>query len=234
MSIAETTERIGTVAANGRNGAKPEASVEPAIRIERIRRQVLVVPVVGTTPLIMHRWSEKAIAMMRETQMGSAVKPKKAPKTPEQDAHDATYWIVDGEVPGFPATAFKAAMVGACRSFDKTITMVGAKTMFHIHGEGPEQLVPLLGSQWSMREDTPRNSNGQPDLRYRNQFWPWSVELHVEFAPSRIDAGSVIALIDEAGRGGVGDWRPSAPKSSTGTYGQFRVDDSKQVRIEEV
>ena len=38
-----------------------------------------------------------------------------------------------------------------------------------------------------------------------------------------IDEASVIALVDAAGMGGVGEWRPSAPKSATGSYGQFRV-----------
>ena len=32
------------------------------------------------------------------------------------------------------------------------------------------------------------------------------------------------ALVDAAGIGGVGEWRPTSPKSATGSYGTFRVD----------
>ena len=78
-----------------------------------------------------------------------------------------------------------------------------------------------------LREDTPRNSGGVADLRYRYQFDPWSAILKVRFMPTVLPAESVYALVDAAGRGGVGDWRPGSPKSNTGSYGTFRIDDDK-------
>ena len=107
--------------------------------------------------------------------------------------------------------------------------MVEAKQLIFIEGEGPEQLVSIQGEP-ELREDMPRNANGNADLRYRYYIHGWSAILRVRFAPSRITQESVIALIDAAGRGGVGDWRPSAPKSYTGTYGTFRVDEGKGAR----
>jgi hypothetical protein len=62
------------------------------------------------------------------------------------------------------------------------------------------------------------------DLRYRNYFFPWKAVLNIRFISDAIDADSILALVDAGGRGGVGDWRPSSPKSATGTYGQYRVD----------
>jgi hypothetical protein len=75
-----------------------------------------------------------------------------------------------------------------------------------------------------MREDTPRNATGVADLRYRNEIRNWRAELVVEFVSQVLNKESVIALVDAGGNGGVGDWRPSAPKSKTGTFGQFRVE----------
>jgi hypothetical protein len=120
-----------------------------------------------------------------------------------------------------PATAFKAAMVGACRLFEG-ISMTQAKSLFYVVGEGDEQLVPIEGEA-RVREDTPRNQTGVADLRYRMQFYPWSTTLVVRFTKVAIDADSIAALLDAGGRGGVGDWRPSSPKSHTGTFGQFEV-----------
>jgi hypothetical protein len=191
----------------------------PTISLQRLRSQVLTVRIEGITPVIPHRWSEKALRLMAEKQSGQA-RTKHAPKHAEEEAEASCYWLPNGR-PGIPATAFKAAMVGACRYF-QGITMTFAKTLFYVEGEGPDQLVGILGTR-TLREDTPRNANGVADLRYRYAFYPWQATLKVHFKPAAISPDSVIALLDAGGSGGVGDWRPSAPKSATGTFGQFKV-----------
>ena len=90
-------------------------------------------------------------------------------------------------------------------------------------GEGPDQLVPIEFGEVTMREDTPRNASGVADLRYRAQFWPWSATLRVRTIEGQFDHESVLSLVDAAGIGGVGEWRPTSPKSATGTYGTFEV-----------
>jgi hypothetical protein len=200
------------------------------IQLRRIEDMVLEADIVGITPVIPHRWSEKSLRMMRDKQTSatSAPRARKEPKNPEEEARDSCYWLDvkddDGNITtkgAVPATAFKASMVGACR-FYEGITMTQAKLLFYVEGEGPDQLVPIDGEP-IMREDTPRNSGGTADLRYRMQFYPWSARLRIHFLPSMIGPDSVYALLDAAGKGGVGDWRPSSPKSATGTYGQFRL-----------
>lgn len=198
----------------------PQPEQQATIQLAPIKRETIIVTIRGTAPLIMGRWSEKAIDQMRQKQFGQTVRPAREPKNPEEEAHARTYWCADGR-PGMPATAFKAAMVGACRLFEG-LPMTQAKLFFYVAGEGPEQLVPIDG-EITMREDTPRNANGQPDLRYRNQVSGWTAHLHVTFLASKIDAASVVELVNAAGVGGVGEWRPSAPKSHTGTYGTWEV-----------
>lgn len=207
-----------------------EVSQPKIIQLRRIEDLILSARIVGVTPVIPHRWSEKSLRMMRDKQMSATgtARARKEPKNPEEEARDSCYWLDvradDGSTVtkgAMPATAFKAAMVGACR-FYEGITMTQAKLLFYVEGEGPDQLVPIDGSH-EMREDTPRNASGVADLRYRTQFWPWSAELRIHFLPSMIGPDSVFALLDAAGKGGVGDWRPSSPKSATGTYGQFRL-----------
>jgi len=193
---------------------------DTAIHLEPIERRYIDVPIEGITPVIVHKWSEKAKGIMAEAQGGSKVRAKREPKVPQAEAEAALYRLPDG-TPGFPATAFKAASVGAVRLF-QGITMTATKAALFIHGEGPDQLVVLEG-EMAMRQDTPRNATGVADLRYRYAFWPWSTVLHVEYLPALIDEESAVRLIDAGGNGGVGDWRPSAPKSSTGTFGRYRV-----------
>ncbi len=198
----------------------PNGDAPVAIKLTRLERHIVEIPIIGETPLIMQRWSEKSKGMMLDAQQSSARK-KKEPKNPEADYQAAFYRLDDG-TPGMPATAFKAAIGSAARFFDG-VTMVALKTGIFVKGVGSEQLVPIVGDV-TMREDTPRNANGVADLRYRPQFWPWSCMLLVEYLPTMLDRDSVWNLVDAAGRCGVGSWRPASPKSMSGTFGQFRVD----------
>jgi hypothetical protein len=193
---------------------------EPEIRLQVIAREVIEVPIEGASPLIPHKWSEKSLRMMREAQSGSKARAARTAKVPEEEAEASLYRLPDG-TPGMPSTAFKAAMVGAARLF-QGVTMTALKAAIFVHGEGPDQLVPVEG-EMTLREDTPRNATGVVDLRYRYSFWPWRALLRVEYLTAMVDKDSVVALVDAAGNGGVGDWRPSAPKSLTGTFGRFRV-----------
>jgi hypothetical protein len=198
-----------------------EAAKGPVV-LKRLDDAELEIHIEGMTPLIPHKWSDKALRLMRDKQTGEQgqVRAKREAKDPKAEADGATYWMADG-TPGMPATAFKAATVDACRFF-QGVTMVDAKQMLFVVGDGPDQLIAVHGEQ-ELREDTPRNATGVADLRYRYQYFPWRATLVVRFMPSMITPASVVALVDAGGRGGVGDWRPSAPKSKTGTYGTYRV-----------
>lgn len=203
-----------------------------SIQLEPLRLAQMHVPIVGVTPVIPHKWSEKAKRLMFESQQGVKVKKAREAKVPEQEAEDSTYYLPDAITPGIPSTAFKAAIVGAVRHFEG-ITLVQAKQLFFVEGEGPDQLVAIQGDR-HLREDTPRNSGGNADLRYRFAYSPWECVLRITYSPTTIDQGSVLSLVNAAGMGGVGDWRPSAPKSLTGTFGRFMVDTSRAVETREM
>ena len=70
---------------------------------------------------------------------------------------------------------------------------------------------------------------GTANLRHRAMFPEWKAILPITFLPSHVSRETVLALVDAAGMGGVGEWRPSAPKSSTGTFGQFTLIDDSEV-----
>ena len=204
------------------NGVKtPTSELEEAtFKLKRLERLTFQIPVRGTSPLIVNRWSEKAKEMMLQAQQTKA-RPKRDAKDPVANFEASRYRLADGR-DGLPATAFKAAIAHAARMFDGiTITLV--KQTVLVVGEGPDQLVPLDYGAITMREDTVRNASGVADLRYRAQFWPWSAELNVRCIGGQFDLDSIIALVDGAGIGGVGEWRPTSPKSATGTYGTFEV-----------
>lgn len=199
--------------------AKPKAVTSEPIVLTRLNDTEIEIEIVGQTPVIPHKWSEKSKRMMPGHPERESVKATKEKREAEAEA-DACLYLLDNK-PALPATAFKAAMVDACRYFEKP-SMVEAKQMLYVVGQGPDVLVPIKGTK-ILREDTPRNANGNADLRYRWMFAEWTAKVRVRFCEQIITRESIVALLDAAGRGGVGDWRPSAPKSKTGTFGTWRV-----------
>jgi hypothetical protein len=221
--MATRTKKADT---NGHKDEKPgEVEVEvtatvPQIRLTRIQRALVEVPIIGTAPLIVNRFDEKAKQQMLDAQQ-SKTRAKKAPKDPQADFERSMYRFPDGGH-GFPAVGFKAAMVDSARLYEG-VKMTELRACLHILGVGPEQLVRIESTNPPrQREDAVRLAGGgKADLRYRAEYTEWSTVLTVQFVPSMISIQSVFALCDAAGLGGVGEWRPS--KAKTGIYGTFEV-----------
>lgn len=206
-----------------------EAEVpESAVQIDRVPAETIRVAIVGTTPLIVHRFSEKAKRIMLDAMRGK--KTPKEPKDPEQEYRDAAYRFEDGGY-GFPMLAFKSATVGAARFYGKNqVTMTGLKQFMFFLGEiGLDgQLLVRIAGDPQMREDVVRLGRGGADLRYRPEFPEWKAVLSVTYVTSALTRGSILSLIDAGGMGvGVGEWRPE----KGGQFGTYRVDDAVEVEV---
>ena len=179
-----------------------------------IRRMKLTV--VGDSPLITHRFSEKAKKMMLDKQQKKAAQGREA-KDPEQQFRESLYPHPDGGY-GFPAVAFKAAAVNACR-FEGNITMTVARGAFHIPGD----LVHIDGDEPEMREDMVRIAHSTADIRYRGMFRNWKCTFDVMYNENVLSMEQIVNLFNIAGFGaGVGEWRPGS--KSGGSFGMFHVD----------
>lgn len=200
----------------------PAPRQSETVEIKPLQIETVFVKIEGDTELIMHRWSEKAKRAMLDKQMGKA-RVKKEAKDPEADYQSSMYRLDDGR-PGMQAGAFKAAIVGACRMF-KGLPMTQAKIAIRVNGEvnkDGEILTPIVGEP-HMREDMVRLETGVADIRYRAGFWPWSATLSITYNANLLSLEQLYNLINAAGFGGVGEWRASAPKSSSGNFGSFHV-----------
>ena len=194
-------------------------TTEADIHLSRLQRITFEVPIQGITPLIVNRFDQKAMQAIVDKNMGKTAKVREA-KDPEREYLNTRY-IIDDERDGFPAVGFKASIVGAARLFP-SITMTALKQIVSVRGEGATQLVPIEGER-TMRQDYVRFGQSSTDVRFRAQYWPWRATLHVQTVEGQLSQETVVALVDAGGLGGVGEWRPSAPKSHTGDYGRFEV-----------
>jgi hypothetical protein len=195
--------------ANGSVEAEAKAQVElPDFDIRRIK-----ITLVGESPLVCHRWPEKAKKQILDKQMGKATVGKEK-KDPEADFHSSLYPHPDGGY-GFPAIAFKSAAVDACTSLGKAITKVAVRQAFHLR----DDWVKIEGEP-NMREDMVRVGMGSADIRYRAEFRVWRCCLVIDYNSRVLTQEQIIGLFRVAGFAvGVGEWRPQ----KNGSMGRFNV-----------
>ncbi len=200
------------------------AKASKAVEIKNLDIRKIKVALIGDSPLIVHKFSEKMKKQMLDKQMGiSSPKEKKDPQAQYEEA----FYLLDDGVPGFPVDAFKLSAIRGGKPLG--VVMTDAKGAFFIHGEYSQkeqrELIRIEGTV-SMREDMVKLQTGVADIRYRPQFFPWRVELVIEYNAGVITADQLINMFNSAGFGvGVGEWRPSSDKS--GTFGRFHVEVKK-------
>lgn len=198
------------------------------VQIDKVAAETIKVPILGTSPLIVHRFSEKAKRQMLDNMQGR--KTPKEVKDPQAEYEAAFYRLKDGRY-GAPATAFKQATVGGARFYGRNqVTMTGLKAFIFFHGEpGTDSLALVaIDGEPHMREDVVRVGRGGTDLRYRPEFPEWSTTLEITYVTSALTRSSVLSLIDAGGMGiGVGEWRPE----KDGDFGTYRIDPSREVEV---
>lgn len=213
--------------ANGGTPEIPTAST-PTVEIQRINVRTMRVPIIGTAPLIVHRFSEKSKREMLDRMQGRKI--VKEARDPNADYEASFYRFEDGGY-GFPAIAFKAATVDAARFYGKDVKMTELRQFIFVKGEiglDGQALVRIEGEP-RMREDTVKIGQNTTDLRYRPEFPEWSTTLSISFVNSALSDSSVLSILEAGGLGvGVGEWRPERG----GDFGTYMIDPDREVVFE--
>lgn len=205
---------------------------ELSITIPAIDIRTITIRIAGDSPLIVHKWSEKAKREILAKQMKRAKTKGHDAKDPVRDFIESLYWL-DGEPEekteegftraiqngarfGFPAVAFKAAAVAAGYRSGVTPNKVSMNAAFHIDGE----LVEIHGIP-EMREDMVRVGMGTADIRYRGEFKDWWALFPVRYNAAAISAEQLVNLFNLGGFAcGLGEWRAERG----GCFGAFHVE----------
>lgn len=190
---------------------------ENKIEIKEFQIKKVAIPVVGISPLVTHRFSEKARKMIEDKQAGKAKNKKHEIRNPEEDYELAKHVSVDGWE-GFPAAGFKAAMIRGAKMIG--MVMKDTQTAFFVQADCEEtQLVRIYGES-RMRTDQVRVGMGSADIRYRPEYPKWGANLTIEFNEGVLSRDQIFQLVKAAGYGcGIGEMRPEKGKFN---YGRFR------------
>lgn len=200
-------------------------AAKKALELKSLDKKVMVVTIEGTSPLIVHKFSEKARKMMLAKQMKETV--VREAKNPEEDFRNALYYLDPNpkapkkERYGFPCDGLKQAMVRAAKALG--MVMTDAKGAFFIEGEYASRegrdMIEIVGTP-EMREDVVRLETGVADIRFRPQFTKWSSNVTISFNGSNISEEQIANMVSVAGYSvGLGDWRPER----NGTMGRFVI-----------
>ena len=193
--------------------------------LSNIKRVKAVVPIRSTSPMIQHKWSEKAKQMMRDKQQKGTKTKARDKRDPESEAIEATYVNDDGDV-GLPAMAFKSAIITAAHKdigIEKTLVR---KALFLRCNDANMVVAFDEASEPVVREDMVRVGAGSADLRWRPEFREWSCEITVILDADNLPIEHLINLVNRAGFGvGLCEMRPEKGKD----FGRFEVDTTKTV-----
>jgi hypothetical protein len=203
--------------------AKKSTPVESSIsNILTVSTGVVSCYIVGTSPLILNRMSEKAKhELLLPKGRKSAVERATSLKHVPLDEYRASAYTLKAETAptwlAHKSTAFKKAICTAA------LDMPGAKKaqigrLTFVEGE----FVPIYGvPRLHMAITRSADINKTPDVRTRATVPAWACVLRVTFVKPLIQAQAVVNLLAAAGiTMGVGDWRQ---EKGSGSYGQFRI-----------
>lgn len=210
---------------------------EKLVVIRPLKLKEVPVRIIGDTPLIVHKWSEKAKKEMLDAQTKKGKRAvQKEPRAPFKEFVDACYWLTEqpenitpqefqkaidnGAKFGFPVNAIKLASNSAAYRMGWVPNQMGLRGSYFLKSEYGS-LAEIKGSSPTMREDMVKIGKGSADLRYRPEFDSWYMDFVLQYNDSgEYSLEDIINCINAGGYvSGIGEWRPE----KDGDFGRFHV-----------
>ena len=192
------------------------------ISVMEVSQQKVDYCILGSTPIILNRMSEKAKneLLFPKGRKSSAEKARSLKHNPFQEFKDSPYRLSDENAPtllAHLATAFKKAIAGTALDIPGA-TKAQISRLMWVEGEK----IALYGiPKLFMSVTRSADMNKTPDIRTRAIVPEWACRLTVSFATPMLKETVVSNLLAAAGQiQGVGDWRP---EKGSGTFGQFAL-----------
>ncbi len=199
------------------------------VQIKAPNFQHAVFNLVGTAPLVIHRFSSKTKEQMKqkmETGKAASSKKNREAKSTDDIFQEARYVSKDGW-DGVHAGAFRNALISACRLVGFKMTL--AKLSVFIEADGwdkEEQQIPLVRIYGKpvKQEDMARVETGQPYVTVRAAYHDWKIKLRVRWDADQFTIEDVTNLLMRVGmQVGIAEGRPDSKNSAGMGWGLFEV-----------
>ena len=211
------------------NNGKEKTVERQTITISPPNMKYATFSIVGTSPYVQAKFSQKAMNMMMEKhRLGDAAKKgkKRVPRDFAEDCKNATYISTEGWM-GIPAPSIRAAMVAACRLVG--FKMTHAKLCFDIVPDGFDnsEYKPMIKIEGKpIQYEAPvRNETGVCDIRSRPMWKEWSAKVNIRYDADMFSISDVANLLARAGlQVGIGEGRPNSRECVGLGWGVFKVE----------
>lgn len=190
--------------------------------------------IIGNVPYVQNAFPQKAKETMKAKQeAGTQAKKGKAREAKDftQCFNDAQHISKDGWN-GIPASAFRAAMISACRIVSFKMTL--AKLSIFVEADGIDRndgtpLVRITKGEPRYVEHSVRLETGVTDIRARAMFDEgWEAILRIKFDADMFTVDDITNLLMRVGaQVGIGEGRPDSKKSSGMGWGTFTLEEKR-------
>ncbi len=186
--------------------------------------------IVGTAPLVMNKFSSKARQQIMDTQAAGQTARSKKQRTAkdfDQVCDDAVHYSTEGWI-GIPASAFRAALISACRLVGFKMTL--AKLSVFIKADGYDRddgtpLVRLLAEDYERVDHPVRNATGVVDIRSRPMWRSWKAIVTISWDGDQFNLQDVANLLMRVGtQVGLLEGRPDSRASAGMGWGTFALE----------
>jgi hypothetical protein len=189
----------------------------------------LAIEIRGIAPLVINRFSAKAMEMMKQTQeAGSTARSRKTRESKDfNQLFESAKHVSDDGWEGIHAAAFRNAAISACRACG--FKMTHAKLAFSVMQDGFDRVdgAPLVRLTEGVAEQwiaPTRNATGVIDLRSRPMYRQWATTLRIRYDAGMLTDADVVNLISRVGmQVGVGEGRPDSKNSAGLGFGLFEI-----------
>ena len=210
---------------------KPEKDANTqsqTIDIVALERRELTVAVIGESPLILNKVSEKARRelLLPAPRKTAADKLARLKHQPLEEFRAAPYTLASDKEPtllALPAGAFKKAIAQAAIDVPGAFKAQIGRLIWI---EGVEsELVGIFGvPMLVMNIVRSADMNRTPDVRTRVILKSWAALLRINYVSPNLTQKAIVNLLAAAGLiVGVGDWRQ---EKGAGSHGRFRLTDT--------
>lgn len=191
--------------------------------------QVAEFTIKGLAPLVIHRFSAKTKAQMKEKmETGKAASSKKNREAKNtDDLYQEARYISRQGWDGFHAASIRNALIEACRLVGFKMTLAKLSLFAEADGvDASEPQIPLIRIQGDpvKQEDMARVETGQPYVCVRAAYHDWSAKIRLRFDSDQFTREDVANLLARVGlQVGIGEGRPYSKNSAGMGWGLFEV-----------
>jgi hypothetical protein len=232
--MRNTVDKIGTtqialpqsrqiVKTNGKSEER-HVTISPP-KIERATFKI-----VGTAPLVIHRFSAKAKNMMLDKMKegSTAKKGKKREPLDTEASYNAARYISPEGWDGFNVASIRCGLISACRLVGFKMTL--AKLSLFVEADGRDTTEPEFGlirihGTPRKLESVARVETGQAYVTIRPCYDEWSAEIKVRYDSEQFTMQDVANLLSRVGEQvGIGEGRPDSKNSAGMGWGTFSLE----------